>query len=44
MDAFFAPYVFPQEEYFLGGLVILIVFLLGVRWYVFFKKKDPADI
>ncbi|MDR4492878.1 MAG: hypothetical protein R3B74_00310 [Nitrospirales bacterium] len=40
MDAFFAPYLFPQENYFIGGLVVLIIGLLGWRWHRSAKKKD----
>ena len=44
MDAFSALYIFPQENYFLGGLVLLIVGLLGWRWwYVSSKNKEPSD-
>lgn len=45
MDAFFAPYLFPRETYFIGGLVVLIIGLLGWRWVRVSKlpKEENPD-
>ena len=40
MDAFFAPYLFPNERYFIGAIVFLVVALCVVRWRVANRKKD----
>ena len=42
MDAFFVPYIFPGESYFIGGLITLIMGLLIWRWSVSLKKKEAA--